>query len=213
MRFVYLLLVTAGCGGTPSGTGDGGDDGSAGGVCGDGTCAGELCSTCPADCATTDPVCGNGACDPGEDSASCFADCGPTPWTWATDEQQLFDQVNALRTAGFRCPGAASVTSAPPLAPQASFVPGAHEWAWEVAHQSFAVANGGACNGRTFADRSKESGFLSFVLDKDHATAADALAAWKASATLCPLLMNAQRTEGTAAIALDAAMGYLVVMK
>jgi len=213
MRFVYLLLVAAGCGGTPSGTGDGGDDGSAGGVCGDGTCAGELCSTCPADCATTDPVCGNGACDPGEDSASCFADCGPTPWTWATDEQQLFDQVNALRTAGFRCPGAASVTSAPPLAPQASFVPGAHEWAWEVAHQSFAVANGGACNGRTFADRSKESGFLSFVLDKDHATAADALAAWKASATLCPLLMNAQRTEGTAAIALDAAMGYLVVMK
>ena len=213
MRFVYLLLVAAGCGGTPSGTGDGGDDGSAGGVCGDGTCAGELCSTCPADCATTDPVCGNGACDPGEDSASCFADCGPTPWTWATDEQQLFDQVNALRTAGFRCPGAASVTSAPPLAPQASFVPGAHEWAWEVAHQSFAVANGGACNGRTFADRSKESGFLSFVLDKDHATAADALAAWKASATLCPLLMNAQRTQGAAAIALDAAMGYLVVMK
>jgi hypothetical protein len=213
MRFVYLLLVAAGCGGTPSGTGDGGGDGSAGGICGDGTCSGELCGSCPADCATRDPVCGNGACDPGEDSASCLADCGPTPWTWASDEQQLFDQVNALRTGGFRCPGAASVTSAPPLALQASFVPGGHEWAWEIAHQSFAVAGGGACNGRTFADRTAEWGFTAFVLDKDHATAADAFAAWKASATLCPILMNAQRTQGAAAIALDAAMGYLVVMK
>ncbi len=44
----------------------------------DGTCQrGESCESCPADCLTTTPGCGNGICEPaaGEDCLSCAADC------------------------------------------------------------------------------------------------------------------------------------------
>src|SRR5262245_55766205 len=88
----WLLVAAAGCGGTASGGRDAPncaadgvctpgctDDPDCAGVCGDGTCAGELCAMCASDCATRAAVCGNGACDSGEDSASCFADCGPSP--------------------------------------------------------------------------------------------------------------------------------------
>ena len=47
----------------------------------DGVCdasAGETCTSC-GDCDTTAPVCGNGACDPGEHTVNCMADCGPVP--------------------------------------------------------------------------------------------------------------------------------------
>jgi len=55
-----------------------------GGVCtpdgcdSDGVCeSGEDCSTCPSDCASMDPGCGNGVCEPtlGEDCLNCPADC------------------------------------------------------------------------------------------------------------------------------------------
>jgi hypothetical protein len=227
MRLVCLLLVVAaGCGGNASGGGDAGNCGADGvctpgctddpdctAVCGDNACTdNELCSNCAPDCATRDLACGNGACEGGEDTTTCFADCGPSPWTWATDEQQLLDMVNAIRTAGLQCPGAPTVTIAPPLALQASFVPSAHEWAWEVAHQNFVSATGGACNGRTFDDRAAAGGYVSFVLSRDHATVEAAVTAWKTSAVLCPIMMNPQRTEAATAIAMDAAKSYLIVM-
>jgi len=214
MRIPWLLLVAVwGCGGSPSGGRDSGNPDDP--LCGDGTCSdGELCSTCANDCRTLLAVCGNGECTPDESSETCFDDCGPSPWTWATDEQSLLDQINALRTGGFKCPGAAVVVTAPPLALEATMVPAAHEWVWEVAHQSFAVADGGACNGRTLEDRARVGGdFVSFVLDRDHATLDAAIAAWKASPTLCPILMNPQRSQGGPAVALDAAKGYLLLMK
>ncbi len=53
--------------------------------CGDGICAASEVDSCPADCGThaapdagtgTQAVCGDGTCDPGEDSNNCPADCG-----------------------------------------------------------------------------------------------------------------------------------------
>ena len=43
--------------------------------------------------------------DPGETSANCYADCGPSPWTWTTDEMTLLADVNQARTGGTKCPG------------------------------------------------------------------------------------------------------------
>jgi uncharacterized protein YkwD len=49
-------------------------------VCGNGLCEpGEDCASCVADCGSCSAVCGNGLCEPGEDCASCVADCGTCP--------------------------------------------------------------------------------------------------------------------------------------
>ena len=48
-------------------------------TCGNGVCdsgAGEDCMSCPSDCGTCAPSCGNGLCEPGEDCMSCPFDCG-----------------------------------------------------------------------------------------------------------------------------------------
>ena len=51
------------------------DKGDNQGLCGNGACdAGETSASCPQDCATSSP-CGNGTCDAGETSASCPQDC------------------------------------------------------------------------------------------------------------------------------------------
>ena len=47
-------------------------------VCGDGICAGNEPSTCPADCPVTD-VCGDGICAASESPESCPADCESEP--------------------------------------------------------------------------------------------------------------------------------------
>lgn len=68
------------------------------GTCVDGTCvgnAGELCANCAMACMTTNAVCGNGACDPGEPGAGCYADCGPSPWPWTQEEADLLGMLNA----------------------------------------------------------------------------------------------------------------------
>lgn len=75
--------------GTTEGSAPGGDDPEQPGAgeegseteptCGDGTCdAGENCDDCPGDCGAceADPVCGDGTCDESEDCESCEADCG-----------------------------------------------------------------------------------------------------------------------------------------
>jgi hypothetical protein len=208
-----LVLVLAACGGTATGGGDGPGDATStdttGATCGDQVCGGgELCAAC-ADCKTREPVCGNGACDPGE-APACVDDCGPDPWMWTAQEQQLVDLVNAARTGGTQCPNGALAT-APALTFEPGFTPQAHEWVWEIAHQDFVAGGGGACNGRTFADRMAAGGFVSFVLGKDHATVDETIAAWKASATLCPILMNASRTRIATGVAFDEATGFIAV--
>ncbi len=50
--------------------------------CGDGTCdSGEDCESCPADCGEcpSEPECGDGTCDSGENCTSCPDDCGECP--------------------------------------------------------------------------------------------------------------------------------------
>ena len=91
------LLVT-GCEDDTTG-GEGGDDGNNaanndtnndanndgnndvnndGPVCGDGQCDdGEDSASCPDDCEPPGPVCGDGQCDDGEDNANCPDDCEP----------------------------------------------------------------------------------------------------------------------------------------
>ena len=53
--------------------------GTAGPVCGNGTCeAGETKQGCPADCGTAGPVCGDGKCEGTENYSNCGKDC-PAP--------------------------------------------------------------------------------------------------------------------------------------
>ncbi|MEJ7599339.1 MAG: hypothetical protein WKG01_15640 [Kofleriaceae bacterium] len=184
-------------------------------TCGDSRCvgsAGELCGACAADCATRTAVCGNGACDPGE-APDCYADCGPAPWLWASEEQDVIARVNAKRVGGVRCPGSDKQVTAPALVAEPSLVPATHEWAWEIAHQNVLVSGGGACNGRTNADRQVPVDFDAYVQSRGYATVAIAVEAWFASMTICPSLVSTTRTKIAAGVAFDVAKGYVVVLE
>jgi len=183
-------------------------------TCGDARCvgnAGELCGNCSKDCATLDPVCGNGACDPGE-SPSCYADCGPSPWTWTDEEESLISQINARRTGGTTCPGGTAMT-APALTSAGGLVPTAHEWVWEIAHQDVLTMGGGACNGRTNADRQIPADFDAYVQSSGYASVNAAINAWFNDSSICMLLMSTARTRIAAGVAMDAAKGYVVVLE
>lgn len=182
--------------------------------CGDGVCAGnagELCSTCAADCANQTVTCGNGQCEAGE-SPSCYADCGPTPWTWAGEETQLATLINNARTQGFTCPGAAKVTRTAFILDDA-LKPGAREWVWELAHQDF-FNNGNYCNGRTLGDRKALGGdFTGYLLASGYTTVQAAFDSWMTSATLCPIVMSGAATRASIAVALDTTTGFIITMK
>ena len=184
-------------------------------TCGDNVCvgnAGEMCKACASDCNKTAIVCGNGQCQMGE-SPDCFADCGPTPWTWTTQEQALVTRINNARTNGFACPGSNTVTR-PALAVDTTMQAASREWAWEIGHMDFYMADASSCNGRTLADRKATGGnFTSYVLGVGYGTADEAFDAWMASASLCSVVMSPNVTKLHAAVALDATKAYLVVMK
>jgi len=62
----------------PQDCGNGGGGSNTAAVCGNGQCEtskGESATSCPQDCGGTQPVCGNGTCEAGEDSTSCPTDC------------------------------------------------------------------------------------------------------------------------------------------
>jgi hypothetical protein len=187
-------------------------------TCGDGTCvgnAGELCATCAGDCATMSPVCGNGACDPGE-SSWCFADCGPTPWTWSSDDQQLLDLVNTARTGGTMCPGTSMVVTAPALVLDPTIRDGAHEFVWEISHQQFYSMSpiGQTCNGRSWNQRAASYGnYDAWIVQYALTTTQAAVDSWLASTTGCPILMNASLTVAGPGVAFDARPGYVMVFK
>ena len=226
---VLTALVAAACGRVGFETGDAsacvpGDDTCPFGCvgtdpdcatsCGDGRCignAGELCSTCAADCATIEPVCGNGACDPGEPEDGCIADCGPATWPWLADEEQLVALIDQTRTAGFMC--TTMPMTQPALALDPTLEPGAREWAWELAHHRYFDAAGSACNGRTVADREAAGGFTGYVTASGYTAAQDALTAWLADPTQCEILMSPVPTQVFVAIARDATTGFVVVLR
>jgi hypothetical protein len=71
-----------------------------GAVCGNGACeAGEDSTSCPSDCPTSPPVtvCGDGICETGENEASCASDCLAI--------QTCGQQNGAICAAGETCPG------------------------------------------------------------------------------------------------------------
>ncbi len=183
-------------------------------TCGDGKCvgnAGELCSSCAADCNSTALVCGNGQCQPGE-SPDCFADCGPTPWTWTAEEQQLMTLVNNARTGGFTCPGGTAVTR-PAYQINAAILPGAREWVWEMSHHNYFGGNGNAsCNGRTTAQREADGGFTGYVRSAGYASVQVAFDNWMNSTTLCPTVMSMAQTANVA-VSFDTRKSYLLVLK
>lgn len=186
-------------------------------TCGDGNClgnAGELCGTCAADCATRQPVCGNGACDPGEAAAACYADCGPAPWTWPSEEAAVLTLINDRRTAGFQCPGQTLAITAPPLTLDLAIALDAREWVWEIAHQNIRLANGDVCNGRTWPERMVAGNYVSFV----HAfgagiTPAGALGVWSADASTCERIMNPTRTVIGIGAAHDVEEAYVLLFR
>jgi len=185
-------------------------------TCGDNRCVGntgELCNTCASDCQTTEVVCGNGECQAGE-SPDCFADCGPVPWSWATEEQTLEAMVNARRNVGFMCPGAMAVVTRPALAVDDTMEFGAHEWSWEIAHQNFFQSGGNACNGRTNEQRKPAYGnFTSYVQSRGHADIQVAFDSWYASASICALLMSDVPTKFRIGVAMSNTRGYVVLLK
>ena len=184
-------------------------------TCGDGRCvgnAGELCGTCASDCGTREAVCGNGACDPGE-APACYADCGPAPWTWVSEEQQVIDRINAKRLAGVTCPGSNNEVRAPALVFEPSLAPTTHEWVWEIAHQNVLLTGGGACNGRTNADRQAPADFDAHVQSRGYASVTAAIEGWFANASICTSLLSTTRTKIAVGVAVDVARGYVVVLE
>lgn len=187
-------------------------------TCGDGVCvgnAGELCTTCAADCNTrSTTVCGNGQCDPGEDSDVCYADCGPTPWPWIVAENDMDAVVNDARTNGFDCPGGGGATTAAPLTRITSLDLGAREWAWEI---SFAKLTGTAsCNGRTLADRLSGAGNMgggAAWIANGHATSSAALADLLAAQASCDSIMSTSYTRlGVGVAESDGLITYVIIL-
>lgn len=167
-------------------------------ACGDGVCegnAGELCATCNADCKTREDVCGNGDCSVTEDGASCFADCGPTPWPWQPEEAELVSRLNDARAAGIDCGGGPVVRAAIPVG--TFLVPGAREMVWEQVHQNQLTSGADSldgCNGRTVNERMLEygatPGHASVRLHGVGATPAIAISQFIGSSMSCSFLID-----------------------
>ena len=181
-------------------------------VCGDQVCsggAGELCSAC-SDCATLAQVCGNGACDPGE-SPGCYADCGPTPWTWTSDANALLAAVNQARTNGTMCPGGGGMQIRPALVYDTSLEPFAREVAWETAHESW--TNNVGCNGRSFSDQLTMLGAAALWKVYGAATPGDAIGFLLGMMGSCNSIMAAGITQLGGAGAYDALNAHTIVLR
>ncbi len=186
-------------------------------TCGDGICvgnAGELCVNC-AECNTqaTD-VCGNGQCDPGEDSDVCYADCGPTPWAWTAEEADFIARLNTARTGGTMCPGGGGTQTAAALTVIPSLEAGAHEYSWELAYQQF--QSGGACNGRDGIGRVQTAGGsngYALWIGAGFATPQDALTYFLGDNAMCVSFMNQNyRRAGIGITYLDTQRWYVVFL-
>jgi hypothetical protein len=182
-------------------------------VCGDNICAGdlgELCTTCMNDCATLAQVCGNGACEAGEETV-CYADCGPSPWPWTSEANEMLVALNQFRATGTICPGETMTRTGPPLTHDGSLEPFAREWAWEAAHQEWFSID--SCNGRPAGDRLTAIGASSGWRTFDKPSPMDAIATLLAYEPSCPLLMSTSNTRLATAGAHDVSTSHTVVLR
>lgn len=181
--------------------GDAGDDApDASAVCGNAVCEGELgetCGGCAADCNTMAVVCGNGICDPGETSATCAGDCGPSPWPSPGEETSFLNQLDALRTGGFICPGTTSTMTAPALTATADPTAVAHHTAWHIAHQPWDPAINNLCNGTTYTSLLNATGFTGAILTNAGPGADQAIAFFKTDNGTCTRMMSAGYTQAS----------------
>ena len=160
-------------------------------TCGDGTCvgnAGEKCGSCPADCRTLSPVCGNGACDGLETSLSCPTDCGPAPWPNAVEEANFIAMINATRAGGGACSG-----MAPPLTVYVDPQDTARHLAWHIAHQPW-LPGTVLCNGTTILSIQSANGFAQTVLTNAGPGAVQAFTAFAGAANGCQEMMSTTYT-------------------
>lgn len=181
-------------------------------VCGDDVCegnGGELCTTC-AECATLAPVCGNGACDPGE-VFNCYADCGPSPWTWPADTADLMAAINQARTGGTMCPGGGATQTAAALVYEPALEPFARELAWETAHTNWLGSVG--CNGRSYADQRAMLGASAYWKVFNASSAQGAIAYLLGSAGSCNSIMDVAATQLGAAGAHDVIDAHVIVLR
>ena len=185
--------------------------------CGDGVCmgnGGESCTSCASDCMTTTAVCGNGVCDPGEDSASCMPDCGPTPWPFAQLETDFLTEVNIQRQAGTACPGAMSGTVVAAFSVNPSDPAPARHNAWEIAHDNNSLATTKTCSGAEMAATFvNPAGYSVAIWGWNYGSGKAAADGLVAAANTCPILMDGSRTVAMVGAATDIAAGWVIYMK
>jgi uncharacterized protein YkwD len=185
--------------------------------CGDAVCDGptiENCQICAADCSTLSAVCGNGLCDSGETSTSCFDDCGPTPWTpaWTTVEAEMLDEINAHRAAGTRCPGDSGARAPlPALTPHPDLQAIARNTAWDFSHHSY--SGGPRCSDLDAFALLESQGHTGYrgATYAVSSSATGAVDAWMADAGLCGVLMGEFHTLIGVGFADDAGSPWYIV--
>jgi uncharacterized protein YkwD len=232
MRLAVVVVCAAACGrvgfGDVAGGGSGGGDGGGGGggdgasvdsapvptTCGDQVCSGtggETCKSCTGDCRTTSNVCGNGACGTGESGTSCFVDCGPEPWAWTGEEDDLFVRINAARTGGTACAGGPT-TTAPALLVDAPLDAAARDLAWEQAHFGLSINR---CNGQSLLSYLSSVGANGSRLasSSSSTTNAQRMADWIADTSSCSTLMSTSYTRAGVAVAVDMNNGYVALFR
>lgn len=189
-----------------------GTDPDCGTQCGDSICAGnagEWCTTCAADCRTTADVCGNGTCSPNESSATCYVDCGPSPWPWDQVEAEMLAAINRARTEGTECNG--EVVTAPALSLDPALVDAARNLAWETAYiGSFGLTR---CSGQGLFAYFAEVNAASAQMTADSTdTPEQWVAAWAAGGS-CASLLNTNHTLVGVAFAEDMGKTYVAFLR
>jgi len=176
------------------------DCGVCGGTCGDNVCdgnGGEMCTSCAADCDTSSPVCGNGACEAGEDSDSCYGDCGPTPWpnSWEQWEEEVVALINVERAAGTDC---ASGPKEPrgPLSMNANLQRAAQLHSWDMSYSSYFSHT--SCNGRSPWQRAADQGSNASgeCIGGGYSSPASMVNGWMNSSGHCNILMGGYSQVG-----------------
>lgn len=184
-------------------------------TCGDDRCvgnAGELCGNCREDCAVRAVVCGNGHCQMGE-SPDCYADCGPTPWLWTAQEEELARLINTARTTGFACAAGPPVTR-PAFEVVTDMLPGARDWVWEMSYQDVAPGpNSVGCNGRTSDEREQDGGFSGWLWARQWNTVEAAFDSWMSDPDTCPIVMTANSSRISIAVSLEGTRSYIMVLE
>lgn len=175
--------------------------------CGDGVCQSsqdEMCTSCPADCDTTEDVCGNGQCQGDETSSTCEADCGPASWPldWFAWEQELLEEINQHRAAGTDCP---ETTQSPTHAVTMNddLQRAAQLHAWDMSHSGYFSHS--SCNGRSPWSRASDQGTSAGgeIIGAGYSSPTHMVNGWLNSQGHCAILMGSRYDEMGAGYAAD----------